>query len=207
MGSDLMKELESHGIYWNDCHESRNINWTLSDKNREFVLDKAQEILTPMMENETWESDFNHKPLLMMAESVALVHPQRCGPAMRMLATAALKSFLRDEIEHGSIQCRLFRTVSVGSHKEVLRGIFEHIDNQTELPPADDFSDWMFKGPRALCDLINKIVNFVRNSEDEEEKRVQQEVDELDMDLAEPGYNYDMIPEEGQILCQSNEPL
>ena len=83
MGSDLMKELESHGIYWNDCHTSRNINWTLSDKNREFVLDKAQEILAPMMENETWESDFDHKPLLMLAESVALVHPQRCGPAMR----------------------------------------------------------------------------------------------------------------------------
>ena len=170
MGSDLMKELESHGIFWNDCHDSRNINWTLSDNNREFVLDKAQEILTPMMENETWESEFDYKPLLMLAESVALVHPQRCGPAMRMLATASMNSFFRDGVQHGSVQCRLFRTVSVGSHKEVLRGIFEHIDGQTALPSAEDFSEWMFKGPRALCDLINKIVEVIRNSQDEEEK-------------------------------------
>ena len=45
-------------------------------------------------------------------------------------------------------------------------------------------------------------------SEEQEENRIQQEVDELDMDLAEPGYNFDMgVPEEGQILCQSNEPF
>lgn len=47
-----------------------------------------------------------------------------------------------------------------------------------------------------MSDFRSHEGDSVEESEDEEEKIIQEEVDELDMGLAEPGYNYDMNPEQ-----------